>query len=147
MPAEKVTIGWREWVSLPDLGVAALKAKIDTGARSAALHAFDLEILTKDSGEIARFTIHPVQRSSADWIAVEAPVVGWRTVRNPGGRRETRPVISTRIRLGKLLKAEITLTDRDEMGYRLLLGRHTVSRRFLVDPGRSYLLGDTPSRG
>lgn len=144
MPAERPTIGWREWVSLPDLGVAAMKAKVDTGARSAALHAFELEVFDKDGLQVARFEIHPVQRSAEGEVVVEAPVVGWRKVRNPGGRLQSRPVISTRIGLGKLFRAEVTLTRRDEMGFRMLLGRQTVRRRFLVDPGRSYLLGEQP---
>jgi len=146
MPAERSPIGWREWVSLPDLGVPAMKVKIDTGARSAALHAFDLEIVERDGLTLARFAIHPVQRSAAGEVVVEAEIVSWRKVRNPGGRLQSRPVISTRIGLGKIFRAEVTLTRRDEMGFRMLLGRQTVRRRFLVDPGRSYLLGEQPPR-
>lgn len=142
--AERPTIGWREWVSLPEFGIEAMKAKVDTGARSAALHAFDLEIAEVEGDQVARFSIHPMQRSSKGEVFVEASIVGWRKVRNPGGRLQSRPVISTRIGLGKLFRADITLTRRDEMGFRMLLGRQTVRGRYLVDPGRSYLMGNAP---
>lgn len=136
-------IGWREWVSLPDLGVPAIRAKIDTGARSAALHAHGLEVLV-DEG-IARFSIHADHRVPGPAVMVEAPLIGERRVRNPGGRTEIRPVIRTTIRLGGFdLSAEVTLTRRDEMGFPMLLGRQTVKGRFLIDAGKSYLLGAPP---
>lgn len=145
MPTRKRVIGWREWVALPALGVPAIRAKVDTGARSAALHAFGLELTEQEGTTVARFAIHPDHRSPGPAVVVETPVVGERRIRNPGGRSETRPVIVTRIAVGDLaFEAEIGLTRRDDMGFPMLLGRQTIRRRFLVDPGRSYLVGAPP---
>lgn len=138
-------IGWREYVGLPDLGGALVRAKIDTGARTAALHAFGLELFEKNGKEYARFAIHPDHRSPGPAVIVETPVLGHRLVRNPGGRSEERPIIKTRLTIGRYrITAEINLTRRDNMGMPMLLGRQTVRRRFLVDPGRSYLIGQAP---
>jgi hypothetical protein len=138
-------IGWREWVALPDLGGAIVRAKIDTGARTASLHAFGLELFEREGVEFARFAIHPDHRSPGPAIIVETPVVGHRSVRNPGGRIEERPVIKTRLAIGShRVTAELNLTRRDNMGMPMLLGRHTVRRRFVVDPGRSYVVGPPP---
>lgn len=145
-PKPVPVVGWREWVTLPDLGVPAIRAKIDTGARTAALHAFGLEVVETDQGPLARFAVH-LEGHGGPGLAVvaEAAVVGFRTIRNPGGRREERPVIRTVIGIGDhRFGAEVTLTRRDEMGMPMLLGRQTVRKRFLVDPGRSYLLGTPP---
>jgi hypothetical protein len=141
----KPVIGWREWVALPDLGVDAIKVKIDTGARSSSLHAFDLETFEADGIEMVRFVIHPQQRSSGGLIGpIEAPLHAKKLVRNPGGREEIRPVVRTHIVWnGIAFEADLNLTRRDEMGFRMLLGRQAVRRRFLVDPGRSFL-GTTP---
>ena len=133
-------IGWREWVSLPDLDVPQIKAKVDTGARTSALHVFDLEVFTREGAEWARFGIHPIQRSADEAVAAEAPLTGWRSVRSSNGRSERRPVLMTSITLfGLRWPLELTLTNRDQMGFRMLLGRQAVRRRFLVDPGRSFL--------
>ncbi|MDX1449177.1 MAG: RimK/LysX family protein, partial [Acidimicrobiia bacterium] len=142
---ELPVIGWREWVALPDLGGAVVRAKIDTGARTASLHAFGLELFERNGKEYARFAIHPDHRSPGPAVIVETPVLGHRTVRNPGGRSEERPIIKTKLTIGRYrLTAELNLTRRDNMGMPMLLGRHTVRRRFLVDPGRSYLIGPAP---
>ncbi len=136
----KPVIGWREWVSLPDLGVGAIKVKIDTGARSSSLHAFQIETFDRDGVEMVRFTLHPIQRSGRSTGIVEAPLIAKKLVRNPGGREEIRPVIRTPVVWdGIRFDAELNLTSRDEMGFRMLLGRQAVRRRFLVDPGRSFL--------
>lgn len=136
-------MGWREWVGLPAFGVVAVKAKVDTGAASSSLHAFRVERFTGPTGtDMVRFQIQPRQRSRAGRVMVEAEVVDERPVRNPGGRREIRPVILTTLQWSQVTwDAEINLTSRDEMGFRMLLGRKTVRNRFLVDPGRSYLGG------
>lgn len=135
-------IGWREWVNLPELTVPAIKAKIDTGARSSSLHAFELERFSSNGTEMVRFEIHPRQHRKHPVIPVEARVMGERLVRNPGGREELRPYIHTSVRWnGKVWEVELNLTRRDEMGFRMLLGRQAVRRRFLVDPGRSFLGG------
>jgi hypothetical protein len=131
-------IGWREWVSLPELGLENVKAKIDTGARSSALHAFNLRTFDVDGITRVRFDVHPMQRGGPT-VAVEAEVVDMRRVRNPGGRREYRPVIRTPVSvLGRTWEIDITLTPRWGMGFRMLLGRQAVRHHFLVDPGRSF---------
>ena len=143
---QPAVIGWREWVTLPDLGGAVVRAKIDTGARTASLHAFGLETFEGDDGkEMARFAIHPDHRNPGPAVIVETPIVGWRKVKNPGGRTEDRPVIKTRLAIGRFrVTTELNLTRRDQMGMPMLLGRQTVRRRFVVDPGRSYLIGAPP---
>ncbi len=136
-----VTIGWREWVTLPEFTSVPIKAKIDTGARTSALHAFGLEIVKQDGQDVAVFELHPVQRSSEDMCRVEAPILQYRKVRSSDGRVETRPVVKTTIRLGTVeWPIEVTLTSRDTMGFRMLLGRAAVRRQFLVNPGRSFLI-------
>ena len=133
-------IGWREWVALPEFGVQAIKAKVDTGARTSALHAFRLQVLDDVDGPVAHFEIHPEQRRATGALAVKSPVVGWRRVRSSNGEIQERPVIRTHLGLGEdRWPVEVTLTNRDEMGFRMLLGRAAIRRRYVVDPGRSYL--------
>lgn len=136
------TIGWREWLGLPGLGIAAIKAKVDTGARSSALHAFDIEEYAADGQTMVRFKVHPFQRDSATTVEAVAPLVDRRPVRSSQGQATVRPVIVTTLALGgELYQIEITLVRRDAMGFRMLLGRQAVRRRFVVDPGRSYVTG------
>ena len=138
-------IGWREWVALPDLGIEQIKAKIDTGARTSALHAFRVTPSQVDGVPHVRFFLHPVQHRRVPVVACEARVVDERTVTSSNGRTEHRYVIETQLRIGSLFwPIEITLTDRDQMGFRMLLGRQAVRRRVLVDPGRSFLLSPRP---
>ncbi|MEY2406918.1 MAG: hypothetical protein QOH64_3358 [Acidimicrobiaceae bacterium] len=138
MKPPKPVIGWREWVGLPDLGVDWMKAKVDTGARSSSLHAWDVEI----DGDVVRFNVHPVQDDDEVVVQAEAELVEHRDVRSSNGDVEVRPVIRTVALLrGERIPIELTLSRRDEMGFRMLLGRSAVRRRFLVDPGRSFLGG------
>ena len=140
-------LGWREWASLPDFGVDAIKVKLDTGARTSSLHAFDLTRFDRDGRTMVRFEVHPVQRSADDVVIVEAEVVDERWVRNSGGGRELRPVIETTVGIGeRSWPIELTLTRRDEMGFRMLLGRQALKKRALVDPGRSFRAGRTNER-
>jgi hypothetical protein len=142
----KIVIGWREWVQLPDLGVFETKAKVDTGADNSSLHAFNVERFQLDGVDYIRFEVHPKQRSKKPSIQCEAPLATERMVKNPGGRSELRPVIRTRVVVaGVTMDALVNLTSRDEMGFRMLLGRRTVRTKFVVDPGRSYL-GARPRR-
>ena len=139
-------IGWREWVKLPDLGVGRIKVKVDTGARSSALHAFDVEEFTKDGETWVRFKIHPDQRNSKRTVNAEAKILDYRLVKNTGGKSTKRPVIITNVSLlGITWPVELTLANRDEMGFRMLLGREAIRRRLLVDPGGSYY-GGKPKR-
>ncbi|TVQ08985.1 MAG: ATP-dependent zinc protease [Leptolyngbya sp. DLM2.Bin27] len=133
-------IGWREWVALPVLGVPTIKAKVDTGARSSTLHAFNVERFERDGRAMVRFQAHPMQRNDDYMVAAEATLLEDRVVRNSGGQAELRPVIKTPVQVGNAQWViELTLTNRDQMGFRMLLGRQAVRRRYLVDPGRSYL--------
>lgn len=132
-------IGWREWVALPQLGGVVVKAKVDTGARTSALHAFNIELSESDGRSFVAFDLHPVQHRRNPTIRVEAPVAEFRDVKSSNGQIERRPVITTTLDMGvKRFSADLTLTNRDEMGFRMLLGRGAIRRRFLVDPARSF---------
>jgi hypothetical protein len=142
---ERHALGWREWLSLPQWGVDFVKAKIDTGARSSSLHAFDLRTFERDAQEWVKFEIHPWQRSTADMVTADAPVVGWRDVRSSSGSIDRRPVVRTTLVIaGMFFDADVTLTRRDEMGFRMLIGREAIRRRFVVDPAISYCGGRPP---
>lgn len=132
--------GWREWVGLPGWDVPWVKAKLDTGARTSAIHAFDLEEFTRAGVTWVRFSVHPWQASDDDAVPVECRVHDVREVRSSSGQAEERYVVMTALRLlGRDLEVEMTLSRRDEMGFRMLVGREALRRGFLVDPGRSYL--------
>lgn len=140
------SIGWREWVGLPDFGVKSIKAKVDTGARSSSLHAFDIEDFKRDGADWVRFGVHPIQRKTNRVIMAESPVLEYRSVRRSSGEASIRPVIVTNVKLlGQDWPVELTLAARDEMSFRMLLGREAFRRRFLVDAGLSYL-GGRPKR-
>lgn len=141
-PTSLPVIGWREWVGLPDLGVTAIKAKVDTGARSSSLHTVDPEQFERDGEPWIRFTVHPVQRKNTRPIQTEARVIEFRSVRSSSGRATLRPVILTHVTLlGTTWLAELTLANRDAMGFRMLLGREAFRGRFVVDAGGSYYGG------
>ena len=132
-------IGWREWLSLPELGIKFIKAKIDTGARSSSLHAFDVEFFEQEGRQWVRFNVNPVQRNETLVVHAAAPVFDHRTIRSSSGEVQDRPVIKTPVHLlGKHFEIELTLADRNQMGFRMLLGREAFRRRFLIDPGKSY---------
>ncbi len=136
----KRIIGWREWVRLPDLNVGRIKAKIDTGARTSALHAYKITPFTKDGAAYVRFAVHPMQRQRKPEIMCVAVVIDHRGVTDSGGRVEQRYVIRTTLKLGKRRwPIELTLTNRDQMGFRMLIGRQALRRRYLVDTGRSFI--------
>ena len=143
----KLKIGWREWVALPDLGIPAIKAKVDTGARTSALHAFDLEIFEEEGREKVRFRIRPLQRRKKLVLLCTSNLLEQRMVTDSGGHRELRPVIQTHVSMGNMIwTIEITLTGRDTMKFRMLLGRSAMSDRFLIDPSASYLTGKALSK-
>lgn len=140
-------IGWREWVALPELGVDWIKAKIDTGARSSSLHAIDLEPFRRRGKSMIRFGVHPVQRDFKRIVATEAEILEYRWVKSSDGRGSERPVILTPIAWNGLSwEIELTLARRDEMGFRMLLGRQAIRGRVLVDSGHSYCGGTPPPR-
>ena len=136
--------GWREWVSLPDAGVEWIKAKLDTGARTSAIHAFDLEGFERDGQRMVRYSVHPWQATDEDAVVVESTVLDRREVRSSSGHVEERYVVPMAITLvGRTVSVEMSLSRRDEMGFRMLVGREALRQGFVVDPGRSYL-GDRP---
>lgn len=133
-------LGWREWIALPELGIERIKAKVDTGARTSALHTFRVESWQQDGVAWVRFWVRPLQNSESRARCCEAPVLDRRLVRDSGGHEEQRFVIRTPVRVaGACWPIEVTLTDRDSMGFRMLLGRTAIVGRYLVDPARSYL--------
>ena len=132
-------IGWREWVSFPDLGVKTIKAKIDTGARTSALHVSHIRIVK--GTDIVKFKIHPVQRRARPVVEASAKLIGQREIRSSNGEISERIVIETKIKIGKkIFPIELSLVNRDLMGFRLLLGRSALKNHFIVDPGKSFLL-------
>ena len=136
-----LTVGWREWITLPELGIQRIKAKIDTGARTSALHTFSLKLLkTNETLPRVCFQIHPIQKDNKTVLICEVNLFDQRTITNSSGHKELRYVIKTDIILGnRRWPIEITLTNRDAMGFRMLLGR-TAMQHFMVNPNQSFIV-------
>jgi len=147
-PLHSSTIaGWREWVALPGIGVPWMKAKLDTGARTSALHAFDVEEFSRDGIDHVRFGVHPWQEIDADAVIVELPVHDRRAVRSSSGHVDERVVVLMELVLmDHTMHAEVTLTNRDQMGFRMLVGREALRQGFLVDSDASFLGGRAPRK-
>jgi hypothetical protein len=140
--AGSTVVGWREWAGLSSIGVPWIKVKVDTGARSSALHAYDVEELP---GDRVRFTVQPWQDSDADATVVECAVHDRRPVRSSSGHVEERIVVLLELTLaGRTVLAETTLSNRDQMGFKMLVGREALRRGFVVDPGASFVGGRAP---
>lgn len=137
----KEVIGWWEWVSLPELGISRVKVKVDTGAKTSALHVSQMHYEKIGKKEFIRFVVHPLQRSTRPEIEVRAELLEYRAVRSSVGTLTIRPVICTPIKVGsREVMAEVTLVNRDMMGFRMLLGRQALKGRFVVDPAKRGML-------
>ena len=135
----KITLGWREWAGLPTLDIDQIKVKVDTGAKNSALHAYNLSLIKKNEEDWICFDIHPNQKDNLIKKSCKAKLIGRRWVTNSGGTREKRFVIETPIRIGdREWQIIVTLSNRDEMGFRMLVGRSAIRGRYVVDPGRSF---------
>jgi hypothetical protein len=135
-----LTVGWREFLDIPSLGLKDIKAKVDTGARTSSLHAFDIEFYKRGGKEFVKFKVHPEQESSKKTVTCKTLVIDYRKVKSSNGQTERRPVIIASIELfGLEWPIEVTLTNRDQMGFRMLLGRQALKNRLLVDCRQSYL--------
>jgi hypothetical protein len=140
---DKIRLGWREWVALPDLDINVIKAKVDTGARTSCLHTFRTEPYTLNGERRVKFWVHPVQNDMQKVVECDAKVLDERSVTDSGGHKEIRIVIETTLALGgNSWPIEMTLTNRDSMKFRMLLGRTAMSGRAVVYPEASYLAGE-----
>ncbi|MDX1633510.1 MAG: ATP-dependent zinc protease [Marinobacter sp.] len=143
----KVALGWREWVALPELGIDRIKAKVDTGARTSCLHTFRMEPYEQDGERRVRFWVHPIQHDLHTVIECDAAVIDERMVSDSGGHREMRLVIQTGLLVGDTQwPVEMTLTNRDSMRFRMLIGRTAMAGRSVVLPEASYLAGEPAVR-
>ncbi|HWR84449.1 MAG TPA: RimK/LysX family protein [Rhodoglobus sp.] len=145
-PHSNTLAGWREWVRLPGIGVPWVKAKLDTGAQTSSLHAFDAEEFQRDAASWVRFRVRPWQESDEDEVVVELPVHDRRRVRSSNGQVQERIVVRMNLVLMEQeVDAEVTLSNRDQMGFRMLIGREALQQGFVVDSGRSFV-GERPPR-
>ncbi len=133
-------VGWREWVTFPDLGDATIKAKIDTGAKTSALHAWNIKPFIKNDEEWIAFDIHPIQKKNSISMRCEARTAVAKLVKSSNGMVEKRYAIKTTVTVGPYsYPIDLTLTNRDDMGFRLLIGRSALKNRFLVDCTHSFI--------
>lgn len=141
MKEKNLLVGWREWAKLPDLSIPLIKAKIDTGAKTSVLHAYDIKIIKQTGKELAEFIVHPLQRNDKICRRCRAEIVGMRTIKSSSGHTEDRIVVRSPIQIGDYMwDINITLTNRDIMNHRMLIGREAMSD-LIVDPTKSFRQG------
>ncbi len=143
MVVKKNIIGWEEWCGFPQLNLPAVKAKIDTGAKTSSLHADNLKVFQKDGVDFIQFEVHPIQKNREITVICEAPIIDYRTVTSSNGEREKRYVINTQFQFGEhIFQSDLTLTTRYGMRFRMLLGKEALKAgKFLVDPSKGYIIG------
>lgn len=135
-------IGWREWVSFPELGIDFIKVKVDSGARTSAIHAEDIEFIKKGRKKFVRFTLYPLQKDKKTSRLITLPIEDERWIKSSVGHKTHRPVVMVNLKIGEhTFPIELTLVNRDLMGFRMLLGREAIKNKFLLDAGRSFLQG------
>ncbi len=143
MKQRGLILGRCEWVSLPDLDISAIPAKIDTGAKSSSIHAYDIHIQEKNGQEFVSFDLHPIKQKETLVIRCEAPVLKYINVKSSSGHIQRRPFIRTKIKMaGYLWDIDLNLTNRDEMGFRMIIGREAINKRALIDPALKYIHGN-----
>ncbi len=140
---KKIIIGWEEWVTFPDLGLPAVKAKIDTGAKTSALHATHIQPFDKDGQKFVRFCVHPLSKNREIECTCEAPLIDHRFITSSNGRKEKRYVIRTKFIIGEhVFSSDLTLTSRFGMRFRMLLGKEALIKgRMIIDPSKKFLMG------
>ena len=139
---EKLIVGSDEWCIFPQLGIPGVKARVDSGAKTSSLHAFNIHAFKRSGQPWVSFDIHPVQQNRKISVRCESPIIDRRVIKSTNGAAEKRYVIQTPVKLGeKIWEIELTLTNRDSMGYRMLLGREAMNGRILVDPSQTLALG------
>lgn len=139
----KIIVGSEEWCSLPHLNIPTIKARVDSGAKTSALHAVNITPFKKEGELWVSFEVHPIQNDGKTVIYTESRVVDKRSVKSSSGASETRYIIKSRLSLAETTwDIEVSLTNRDSMGYRMLLGRQAMAGKMLVDPESSFLLGE-----
>jgi ribosomal protein S6--L-glutamate ligase len=137
-----VIIGWKEWCALPSLDIPGIKAKIDTGAKTSSLHAYDIEPIQYRGETWVRFSLHPLQRHNEIVIVRKAKVTDQRYVTSSSGHRELRYVINTTLKIGKIVKTiELTLANREKMVFKMLLGRDALTKDFIISPDKQHCQG------
>lgn len=143
----KLTIGSEEWCAFPDMALPAIKARVDSGAKTSSIHAFNIQPFRRDGQAWVSFEVHPIQKNRRIVIRCEKPVIDKRSVKNTSGLAETRYVVSAPMKLGKeVWEVELTLANRDSMGYRMLLGREAMKDRAIIDPALRFVQGKFTSK-
>jgi ribosomal protein S6--L-glutamate ligase len=138
---QRLVAGWREWAQLPELGVDYIKVKIDTGAKTSSLHAFQLSTVKHGGQDYVKFDIHPIQDNDTVIYTCISPIVDYRWITSSTGHRQQRFIIETQLKIGDYNSlVQLSLANRDEMGFRMLIGRAALKKEVLVDPAHSFLL-------